>query len=427
MGRRRNAVYLVIIVSLLAGLATRKAFFFNVAYAFAGLFFFSLFWAWSSASGIKLQRHIQSRRSQVGQTLEETFLVRNTGLLPKLWLEVYDQSTLPGHRASHVISSLGSRSEATWVTRTLCVQRGIYHLGPLRIVTGDPFGLFQAEKTISDTTPLIVYPATIDIPNFHLPVGVLSGGDAQRQRTHQITTNAAGVRDYAAGDSFSRIHWPSTARRRRIIVKEFELDPLADIWIMLDSDQTIQVGEYDPAANGEDRLLTSTGGGFLLPPTTEEYAVASAASLAIHFLQKDRAVGFATHGQKQEIIQVDRGARQRTKILETLAVVRSQGTVPFSRFISLHGGEMARGTTLVLVTASTRESWVTTAHELIQRGLRVVAVVIDSESFGGRPGGQATALHLGRLNIPTYLVRHGDDLRLALTRPLIAAHAGNSR
>jgi hypothetical protein len=55
--------------------------------------------------------------------------------------------------------------------------------------------------------------------------GLLSGGEALRRRTHYVTTNASGVRDYAPGDSFSRIHWRSTARRNRLIVKEFELDP----------------------------------------------------------------------------------------------------------------------------------------------------------------------------------------------------------
>src|SRR5690606_31015882 len=64
--------------------------------------------------------------------------------------------------------------------------------------------------------------------------GLLSGGEAQRQRSHNVTTNAAGVRDYAYGDSFNRIHWRSTARKDKLVVKEFEIDPLVDIWIFPD-------------------------------------------------------------------------------------------------------------------------------------------------------------------------------------------------
>jgi uncharacterized protein (DUF58 family) len=57
-----------------------------------------------------------------------------------------------------------------------------------------------------------------------------------------VTTNVAGVREYAPGDSFNRIHWPSTARAGRLIVKEFELDPTADIWLFLDMQREVQAG-----------------------------------------------------------------------------------------------------------------------------------------------------------------------------------------
>ena len=81
---------------------------------------------------------------------------------------------------------------------------------------------------------IIVYPPTVPIHRFATPIGTLSGGEAVRRRAHFVTTNAAGVRDYQPGDSFNRIHWRSSARKDRLLVKEFELDPLADVWIFLD-------------------------------------------------------------------------------------------------------------------------------------------------------------------------------------------------
>jgi hypothetical protein len=89
-------------------------------------------------------------------------------------------------------------------------------------------------RELPATTHVVVYPQTFEIHHFALPIGILPGGDALHRRTHHITTNVSGVRDYMPGDSFGRIHWPSTARRDRLIAKEFELDPLADIWIALD-------------------------------------------------------------------------------------------------------------------------------------------------------------------------------------------------
>jgi uncharacterized protein (DUF58 family) len=419
MDRRRATVYLIILISLLAGLITGRSFFFSVAYAFIALLAFSFLWAWSGVNWLRLTRQTRARRAQVGRHLEEFFSISNRSFLPKLWLEVYDQSNLPGHRASHIVSNLPAYRETSWGVRTLCVCRGDFVLGPLRVVAGDPFGLFHAERRISATSRLVVYPPTFDLFDFALPVGPLPGGDALRRRTHYITTNASGVRDYVPGDSFNRIHWRSTARRNHLIVKEFELDPLADIWIMLDAERTVQAGEYNPLDFEANKALWEDKARFSIPPTTEEYAVAVAASLARYFLYKDRAVGFFAQGQRREMIQVDRGPRQLTKILETLALIRAQGAVPLEQLLILEGDQLGRGATLVVITPSTREGWVTAAHRLSRRGVRVIAVLVDPEGFGGRPGIKQVAVRLGMMNIPAYIVGKNDNPQIALSHPRV--------
>jgi uncharacterized protein (DUF58 family) len=273
--------------------------------------------------------------------------------------------------------------------------------------------LFEFERKISATSRLVVYPATVPIPDFALPAGILPGGDALRRRTHTITTNAAGVREYMPGDSINRIHWKSTARRDRLMVKEFELDPLADIWLMMDGDRTVHTGDYAPSDREAEKLPWETGE-YHLPPVTEEYAVTIAASLAHYFLERDRSVGLATNGHTEEVIQVDRGARQLTKILETLAVVRAGGGMPFEQLLTIEGDHLPRGTTLIAITPSSREGWLTAAQRLLRRGLRVIAVLIDSESFGGRPGVRQAASRLALSGIPTYTVRQGDNLSAVL-------------
>ncbi len=419
MDRRRATVYLIILISLLAGLITGRPFFFSVAYAFTALLIFSLLWAWSGVNWLRLTRQTRARRAQVGRHLEEFFSVRNRSFLPKLWLEIYDQSDLPGHRASHVVSNLLGHQETSWGVRTLCVRRGDFTLGPLRVVAGDPFGLFHAERKISATSRLVVYPPTFDLFDFALPTGPLPGGDAVRRRTHYITTNASGVRDYVPGDSFNRIHWRSTARKNRLIVKEFELDPLADVWIMLDAERTVHAGEYDPLDVEANRALWEDKTRVGIPPTTEEYAVAIAASLARYFLLKDRSVGFFAQGQRREMIQVDRGPRQLTKILETLALIKARGTVPLEQLLILEGDQLGRGATLVVVTPSTREGWVTAAHRLSRRGMRLIAVLVDPEGFGGRAGIRQVAMRLGMINIPVYIIGKNDNPQIALSHPRI--------
>ncbi len=408
---RRTAVFIMAIIALVGGLITGNDLWFTLAYLLGLLLIFSFAWAWANINWLHLSRVTRTRRTQVGRPLEERFVVRNTGLVPKLWLEVRDFATLPGHFSSRVINSLAPRTSYTWRVTTTCRERGRYQLGPLRLSTSDPFGLFPMSRELTPTTNVVVYPLTVDIHRFALPIGMLPGGDALRRRTHYVTTNASGVRDYAPGDSFSRIHWRSTARRNRLIVKEFELDPLADIWIV--ADMAI-FGHVPPPPESEptpeDLPPWMVMEKFELAKTTEEYTVTIAASLAQFFLRQDRAVGMLAYGQSNEAVQADRGSRQLNRILETLAVLRAEGQVPISDMIQAEMHLMPRGTTVVVVTPDPSKKWATTARELMRRGLRVVTVLVNPESFGSLRSSEPL-LHLMQANgMVSYIVNSGDNL-----------------
>jgi hypothetical protein len=67
---------------------------------------------------------------------------------------------------------------------TICQQRGRYQLGPIRLRTSDPFGLFPMQRDLTPTSNVVIYPLTFPIHQFALPLGILPGGDALRRRTH---------------------------------------------------------------------------------------------------------------------------------------------------------------------------------------------------------------------------------------------------
>lgn len=419
MRNRRTAVFFMMLAALIGGLITGRDLLFTLTYILGLLLIISFAWAWANINWVHLSRVTRQRRTQVGRPMDERFAVRNTSRIPKLWLAVEDAATLPGHLSSHVVSNLGPNRNYSWRVTTMCRQRGRYQLGPIRISTSDPFGLFPMERDLAATTNVVIYPLTFEIHQFALPLGILPGGDALRRRTHYVTTNASGVRDYAPGDSFSRIHWRSSARRNRLIVKEFELDPLADIWIVPD------MSVYGHVAPKEEPSTPDFVGHvpawmdikeFTLPETTEEYTVSIAASLAQYFLRNDRAVGMLGYGQSNEIVQPDRGERQLNRILETLSVLYAQGQVPLSDVLHAESHLFPRGTTLIIVTPTTRENWATTVRQLARRGLRVVTVLVDPESFGGRRSSMSLATLLEASGLAVYYVKNGDDITAVLSK-----------
>src|SRR4029079_633860 len=119
----------------------------------------------------------------------------------------------------------------------------------------------------------------------------------------------------------------SVAHYDRLIVKEFELDPTADVWILLDLERGIQTDAWWEQAWYERDLdeLWLTEKVTKLAPNTEEYAVTCAATIAKYFLDKQRAVGLSASNHEHAYAQPDRGERQLGRLLEMLAVVESNG------------------------------------------------------------------------------------------------------
>ena len=139
--------------------------------------------------------------------------------------------------------------------------------------------------------------------------------------------------------------------------------------------------------------------------------VAVAASLSQYFIRRDRAVGMMAYGQSSEILQPDRGERQMNRILETLSVLRAEGQFPISDMMNAKLNMFPRGTTVIVVTPTVREEWAIAARQLMRRGLRVVTVLIDPESFGGSRSSAPLASLLLANGMVTYIVKNGDNLR----------------
>jgi len=414
MNTTQRVVFLLFGLSLTAGIVSGNVLYYRLTYLWGFLILVSWLMSFISLRGVQFSRSARTLRSQVGQIFEEQYDIRNTGRLPRLWIEVSDESNLPGTRGSHVLTMIGGRESRSYLARTRLTERGVFPLGPTIIGSGDLFGMFPVNRTIKNQESLLVYPMIVSVKDFPNPPGLLPGGEALRRRTPQITPNASGIREYSPGDPLNRIHWISTARRNRIIVKEFELDPLADVWIFLDAARAVQVDQPVPEPVIEPQDIWRRKFKYSLPPSTLEYAVSSAGSLSRYYLQKGRAVGLVSAGPSMRIIPGDRGGRQLGKILEALAIIKGEGTLPLHGLVEAQARHLPRGSTAVLITPSASESVYKVADLLLRRGLRPVVVLIHAATFGGTQENQAIEFSLRSLGIPVCQVDCGVDLASSL-------------
>ncbi|MDA0351421.1 MAG: DUF58 domain-containing protein [Chloroflexi bacterium] len=381
------------VVCVVLGFATGFWLLFRLAYIVAVAVPALYFWTRSMSRGLEVEVLRKTHRVTQGQNLEGRVIIRSRSRLPKLWLEVEDQSSVPNHAARRVVT-LGAHGVATWNYATPARLRGLYELGPLRIIATDPFGFFRMEREFGQTASVLVYPNAPELPNFYIPPANLPGEGRFRRRTHNVTPNVSGIREYAPGDSFNRIHWPATARAGRPMVKQFELDPASDIWIVLDLQRSQHVG------SGED--------------STEEGAVQICASIARYFINANRSVGMISFGSDLRIDEPDRGQNHYTRILESLALARATGDVPLTNLIIEESRRFGRHTTVVVVTPSTDTDWALTLTGLSARGVKVAAVLLEANTYGEAPSALDVYSTLAAGGVYSYTVKHQDDLGRAL-------------
>lgn len=399
-----HAVLLIIILAL-ASISSGWKDFYVLTYVLLTLFVLSWLWARYSLRMLVFKRVAVGTRVQVGEVFDERLMLDNLSSMPKLWVQVADGSTLPGHRAGYV-ASLGGRKRAMWRARTVCRQRGRFQLGPVTATSGDPFGLFRRRIFLSPAQDVLVLPRVLPLTTFSLFTGHLPGRGRSARRALQVTTNATTIREYVIGDALSHIHWRSSAHYNKLMVKEFDLDPAVDVWIFLDLHESVQAGE------GEH--------------STEEYGVTIAASVATYLLRQDLSVGMLVNGERREYLSLDRGDRQVERVLELLAVVNA-GTGPdLKEALALDAYHFGRNTAAIIITPSISRDWHEGVRHLQRRGVQVAVVGLDAASFENTPSDEDTLALLEGAGIPVMRIKSGDPLAQTLETN-VHAHAAQQR
>lgn len=327
--------------------------------------------------GLVITRAVGQAYAHLGDPIELSYELRNGHRLGKLWLEISEESNWPDPLPGRVLAVAG-QSSRRWRVVVKALRRGRFHLGPIVLRSGDPFGLFTTVQRVPADALVLVYPKVLPLPHWQLPGSFLEGNVLTGQRSLQSTSMVMGIREYRPGDAVNRIHWPSSLRHRGLQVKEFELDKTADLWLFLDLERHWHRGEGETSS--------------------EERAVTVAASVVAKALHQHRNVGMVTTGRRSEILHPDRGTKQYGKLLQYLAEVSVGGTRTLAETLVETLPRLRRGASVVLVTPSLDRAWVRPASTLRESGISTQAVVIGTPDTDERDRALRHAL-LGELAV----------------------------
>lgn len=391
--KRLYAVLLITALTLFSAVASGIAVFYLLVYALVGVILGSLLWSVVNLAGVRILAHRQPGLAKVGHFAEAELHINNRSPFPKVLLEIQDMAALPG-QVTGTMLNLRPRQSVRWLARAPLRKRGVYQLGPAQAFTSDPFGLFHLNRTFPGVAEVTVYPATVDLHSFHFSPGDMFHQGVRYQHSQESAPSVSNIRDYTPGDTFQRMHWPSTAHMGRLMVKQFESEIRNHVWLILDLQRDVQAGgEID---------------------NTEECIITIAASLAEKFFSTEWPVGLMAHGDQKYLLTPQQSPAFHEKLLRLLAVARATGTQPLIEMLKQGRTYFSASSRVVIITPSVDPGWIQATRGLGVQISRLSVVLLDADSFGGRRSSKEAQAMLQQSGIITYAVQQGEPLDTAL-------------
>ncbi|MGE5689041.1 MAG: DUF58 domain-containing protein [Pseudomonadota bacterium] len=293
----------------------------------------------------------------------------------------------------------GSVLSGRYVLRNL--PRGRYPFERTTAVLEDPFGLERTIVDLSTGGALLVYPRLVELDRLFSDAGADEHGGRKLLLRRPTGFDLHSVREYEQGESLRKVHWRTTARRGRLMVKELEDEPRDDVAVLLDAAAGVATGR---------------------PPNSSfDMQVRAAGSILRAHARRGRRVALVVNSAGRETFSLRGDEGDWHGALEVLAAAEPNGVMPAA---ALLGEGTAAGHALDLVIVTARLS-----PDLVERVVgraasrRSVAVVfVDAPSFAGRPGiPEPGLLRLQSLGVPVTVLRRGDALATRLSARAEAA------
>lgn len=414
-----NQFSTLILVMLAVAFLLRIDFVFYIIYVCIGVYAWSR-WATPRAMGNLHSGRIYNSYAFWGELVPITIRLQNKGRLPLPWLHLSESVAVQlkhGHPINEVFA-LG-RKQSTDFTYTITARRrGYYQIGPMRLATGDLFGI---QPEVSATLPaeyITIYPRIIPLARLGLPSRLPFGTIPSTQRLFEDPARPMGVRDFRSGDSMRQINWKASAHTQQLVVKTFSPAISLETAVLLD----LHAGTYQRHSR----------------QNATEWAIEVAASLAAHLIEQRQAVGLMTNGidplalgtgpefdeesgrlRRHSLADLPgpvldhlpppipprNGRHHLIKILERLARIEAENTIPCDRWAPEATAHLSWGVTVPVITARGTEAICQALHRLVRAGFNPILIAVEPEADFGLV--RQRARHLG---FAAYHLAHIRDL-----------------
>ena len=354
------------LASLLIGLKTTREFFFFFAYFLLAASAVSFLWlALTFFTG-----HFRISRKMVSRVTEDDILEVETEINSASFLPIFNftlQDNFAGvpekeEKKRFFIGFLGPWSSCRIKYEYLCYKRGEYRAGPFTVYFFDPLNLFFFKRSYEVYSTVVVYPQTFRIQRFPaLTRSVLPWFGIETARTSGDDDEFYGVREYKEGESVKRIHWVSSARKNKLIVKQYQLQSFFGTTIIFNLEKSKNIGE------GREAVA--------------EYIIKIAASVAKHLTEKGVSIELLAHVGEIVHLPFNKGEDHLENILKVLAVAQPESRISLREAFEEFARYLPNDSSLIAVMSDQDYKDLPRMVSLYSRGISLIPLIVVSDTF----------------------------------------------
>lgn len=211
----------------------------------------------------KLYQELECRDSVSGRPIPYFFVLQNedrfafTSISVKMFSSFSYVEEMPEGTEYELLPG----DKFTWHTNLICKYRGEYEVGVKEIVAKDFFGLFLLRYKNPGTIKALVMPRYVRLGELKTISDLANHLIQESFRTK--TDPAPDLRDYAAGDDIRLIHWRSSAKEQKLMVRNRTGEEKNGLSIFMDTRRYSEKDrEYLPLENKMLETLLAIGGYF---------------------------------------------------------------------------------------------------------------------------------------------------------------------
>ncbi len=283
------------------------------------------------------------------------------------------------------------------------LPRGRYDGSEARFELRDPLGLEVRSRPLGTVVTTLVQPRLVELQSVFDDAGRMQGDSRRLLLRRPSGFDFHSVREYEQGESLRRVHWPTTARRGQLMVKELEDAPRESLVVVLDCDPAGEAG--------------------CSPRSSFDAAVRAAGSILRAHVARGRRAVLVTTAERESVTCAPSLESDFQSVLAALAIAKANAPHDLARFLDHPPRTVSQCAEVVFVTATQSTAASRRLLELASR--RAVSLAwVDAPSYARRSSGPVPALlQLSAAGIPLAVIRYGEDLASALEAPRTEARA----